>query len=564
MKLVYTYALGAYAIRCAGSSPVSGTNEKSCVIIISRMGKIAKYLNQLTVGNVFDNPEILEKYSTDRSALKIKPKFVAFPESTDDIRKLMKFFDQLSTKDIKVAITPRGSGMSEGGESLTNGIVISTEKLNKLLEIDTRERLVRVQSGITLKELNTALSVSGLNIPIDGRDEETIGGLISNVPVDEATGKYGGIMKYVERIEVILANGECLQTERLKRYAVAKAAAQKTFEGNVYQKISKLLHNNAELLKKFNDEKKSLVGYPFITKLSKRETLDLMPIFFGAQGTLGIISEVILRVVPMRDKATRVVATFKEIETALKYAEMVQNLNPRKVELYDLKIIMEAREAGKNLDGVIRKMEDGYVVFTSFDEKGNVAIKKITAMKEKLPRNTKFIFESAENRTTLGEFENSLVNYLNHVKNAERVPILTDFYLPLYNIQNFLKDLRILEEKLELDLELFGNLETEIFSLRPKFNLEDDEFNKKATTFLRAGAYIISRHGGELAGGTPEGRLKAVVTNIEMPEDERKVYEDLKKIFDPNGILNPDVKLGANSKFTLTHFRDTNSTRIML
>ena len=51
------------------------------------MGKIARYLNQLTVGNVFDNPEILEKYATDYSALKVKPKFVAFPESTDDIRK---------------------------------------------------------------------------------------------------------------------------------------------------------------------------------------------------------------------------------------------------------------------------------------------------------------------------------------------------------------------------------------------------------------------------------------------------------------------------------------------
>ena len=51
---------------------------------------------------------------------------------------------------------------------------------------------------------------------------------------------------------------------------------------------------------------------------------------------------------------------------------------------------------------------------------------------------------------------------------------------------------------------------------------------------------------------------------MDLPEDERKLYEDLKKIFDPNGILNPDVKLGANSKFTLTHFRDTNSSKIML
>ena len=97
------------------------------------MGKIAKYLNQLTVGNIFDNPEVLEAYSTDRSALKIKPKFVAFPESTEDIQKLVKFFDQLATRNIKVSVTPRGSGMSKGGESLTNGIIISTEKLNKLL-----------------------------------------------------------------------------------------------------------------------------------------------------------------------------------------------------------------------------------------------------------------------------------------------------------------------------------------------------------------------------------------------------------------------------------------------
>ena len=77
------------------------------------MGKIAKYLNQLTVGNVFDTPEILEEYATDRSALKIKPKFVAFPESTDDVRKLMRFFNQLAAKDIKVAVTARGAGTSD-------------------------------------------------------------------------------------------------------------------------------------------------------------------------------------------------------------------------------------------------------------------------------------------------------------------------------------------------------------------------------------------------------------------------------------------------------------------
>ncbi|MBP5647746.1 FAD-binding oxidoreductase [Candidatus Saccharibacteria bacterium] len=528
------------------------------------MGKIAKYLNQLTVGNVFDTPEILEEYSTDRSVLKIKPKFVAFPESTDDIRKLMRFFNQLAVKDIKVAVTARGSGMDKGGADLTNGVVISTEKLNRLLEIDSRERLVRVQSGITLRELNTALSVSGLQIPIDGHDEETIGGLISKNTKGDCAGKYGGIYAYVERIEVVLANGECLQTERFKKYALAKRAAEKSFEGEIYRKISKLLKENKELIEKIGKDHKDMAGYPMIAKAPKRETLDLMPLFFGAEGTLGIISEVILRAIPLKKRPERVVATFKEIDQAIQYAEAIEPLKPRKMNLFDLRIIMEAREAGKNLDGVIRKLEDGFVVFANFDERPNINLKKIMNMRSKFPRSSKFIFESVNDRPTLNEFENSLTNYLAHVKNGERVPILTDFYLPRQNIKNFLEDLQVLEKKLDLELELFGSLSSSIYSLRPKFKLDDKEFNKKATMFLRAGAFIINRQGGELAGGAPEGRLKAVVTNANMLEPEKIFYGKIKEIFDRNEILNPDIKLGAHSKFTRTHFRTDNLSKIMV
>ena len=191
-------------------------------------------------------------------------------------------------------------------------------------------------------------------------------------------------------------------------------------------------------------------------------------------------------------------------------------------------------------------------------------MKKINSMRESFPRNAKFIFESAENRTMLDEFENSITNYLGYVKNGERVPILTDFYLPAYNIENFLGDLEILAKKLDLDLMLYGSFSGSVYNLRPKFNLEDEGFNKKATTFLRAGAYVINRQGGKLCGGTPEGRLKAVVTNTEMPDREKELYQEIKDIFDRNNILNPDVKLGASSKFTLTHFRDTNQPKVVI
>ena len=521
-----------------------------------RMGKITKYLNQLIIGNVFDDPEILEAYATDRSVLKVKPKFVAFPESTDDIRKLMRFFNQIAAKDIPVSLTPRGSGLDEGGADLSSGLVVSTEKMNHLLEIDTRERLVRVQSGITLKELNTALSVSGLTIPIGGHSQETIGGLIANSTADSYQGKYGGIGKYVERIEVVLSNGECLQTMRYKKYALAKKAVEKSFEGDIYRKMAKFLKNNERFVDDFDVKKAGLVGYTKVTEVPRRETMDLTPLFFGSQGTLGIISEVILRAIPQKNKPIRMAVTSKDLEALTRFLDTIKSLKPREVNLYDLKIVQEAREAGKNLDGIIKKLDNGFVAYVTFDEFKKFVMRRLVRIKEKTPRGVKILFDTPENELTLNELENCLTTYLNRPKEGERVPILTDFYLPDINLTSFLKDLKVLGEKLELDLALYGSYSAEIYSLRPKFNFKDDDFNKKVATFLRAGAYVINRQGGSLTGGTPEGRLKAVVTNTEMLESERKRFEEIKKIFDPNNILNPDVKLGASSKFTLTHLRD--------
>ena len=528
------------------------------------MGKITKYLNQLIVGNVFDTPDILESYSVDGSALKIRPKFVAFPESTEDIRKLMRFFNQIAAKDIPVSVAVRGSGLDKGGADLSTGLIISTEKLNRMLEIDPRERLVRVQAGMTLRELNTALSVSGLTIPVGGHNNDTIGGLISNSPIDTKAAKYGGIMNYVERLEVVLTNGECLQTSRIKKYYVAKKAAEKSFEGDIYRKLAKLLHSKAELIDGIGKDTYSRSGYPNISKIQYKDTTDLAPLFAGAQGTLGVISEVILRAVPLRKRPFRVVATFKDLDPALDYAYDLKALKPSEINLYDLKIVQEARESGKNLDGVIRKLENGFVVFASFDERTNSCAKKLAALKERFPRTTKYIFEAPDTQTILNEFENILTVYLNAAKNSERVPILTDFYLPAHNLESFLKDLKILEQKLDLDLALFGSYATSIYSLRPKLHPEDKDYARKVATFLRAGAYIIDRQDGKLAGGTPEGRLKAVVTNTEMRESEKLLYNRIKDIFDQNGVLNPDIKLGASSKFTLTHFRTTSLPKIMI
>lgn len=528
------------------------------------MSKITKYLNQLIVGNVFDTPEICEAYSTDQSILKIVPKMVAFPESTSDLQKIMKFFNQLATKKIRTPIAVRGSGLDEMGADLSTGLVISTEKLNHLEEIDTRERLVRVQAGITLKELNTALKVSGLTIPVKANENETIGSLIANCPTDDYAGKYGGIMTYVERAEIVLANGECIQTNRLSAHAVAKKASEKTLEGKIYQALAKISKEQPELLEKIRQENLGSSGYATIPYAIKKDTIDLLPLLFSSEGTLGIVSEVILHAKVIQSEPSRMLITFSNLKSALDFMNRAVTVKPLELNLMDIRIPTAVKDYGKNLNKVVKNAQTGFAVYVSFDEKPAKANKLLRRCLNSLPKTANVILDTPENARTLSEFENTLTSFLNLTPNGKRYPILSNFFIPSKNLAPFYNDICLLEKKLKTKLQLFGSFSSSNYSLRPKFPLSDPNLKKHFFTLLKAGNFIIERRGGSLTGGSPEGRVKAIVTNDSLSPEEKKLYQTVKAAFDPNGILNPAVKLGADAKFTLSHLGNSKSPRIML
>ena len=165
------------------------------------------------------------------------------------------------------------------------------------------------------------------------------------------------------------------------------------------------------------------------------------------------------------------------------------------------------------------------------------------------------LLEYNENDPDLNEMDNSLVSFSNQTQSTKRLPLLVDFFIPPTNLVGFIDDLKILEKSLGMELALYGSYTTNNYSLRPKFNIEDPDFNKKAISFIRAGAYVIKRRNGELAGGAPEGRIKALITNDEMMADQMALYAGIKNIFDKYEILNPGVKLGADATYTVRHFR---------
>ena len=132
---------------------------------------------------------------------------------------------------------------------------------------------------------------------------------------------------------------------------------------------------------------------------------------------------------------------------------------------------------------------------------------------------------------------------------------MTDFTIPAKKLGDFVQDIKVLEQSLKMELAIYGSYMTGCYNLRPKFDTLEKDFSKKSVAFMRASGFIIKRQGGKFAGGIPEGRVKALVTNDDLSTEEMALYAGVKDAFDKYGIMNPGVKIGADSTFTVRHFR---------
>ncbi|MBQ9029195.1 FAD-binding oxidoreductase [Candidatus Saccharibacteria bacterium] len=523
------------------------------------MSNIPKLLNQIIVGNAFDEPRILEAYSCDRSILKMRPEMVVLPETTDDVRRIVRFVSQLRQRGTKTSLTVRGSGLDKTGADLTDKILVSMERMNRIQEIDSRSKLVRVQAGITLEKLNTALSLHGLVLPIDANPKETIGSIIANFTIDSYAGKYHGISHYVDCLEAVMADGNVLQTKNYNRRGLQRKIEDTDDpESGIYNRMNDVINNSEEALTIIK-EKPTLdaAGYQMATQVERDNSrvFELTPLFYASQGTLGIITEVILRLEPMPSKVTRFAAGFETASGAVKYVEKISPLSPLAIELYDAHIFERAAENGKELGLFAKRYNKGYIAIVVFDDNRLVARKKLNDCLKLVPDSAAAILETKENTKEFSRIHTALKSYLNDDTKGERLYLADDFYVPQHRLLDFIKHLPELEESVKRELPLFGDYLTSNYSLRPDLNMNTIAGRQDALKFLKKFADYLVEYDGVLTGGSPEGRIKALVVNQEENPTVHQFYQDIKAAFDPENIFSPGVKLESDVKKFVKHLR---------
>jgi FAD/FMN-containing dehydrogenase len=534
------------------------------------MSKVAAYLQEHILGEVTVQPAILNAMSHDTSVLELVPEMVIFPRVTNDIRKVARFCWQLAEKGHVLPITARGSGSDQTGAAIGKGIILSLPThMNTLFEYEPKQKLLRVQPGATTRSITDALRLHGVSIPplLMSAGYGTIGGAIANNASGPLSGKYGAVGQWVYELEVVLANGEVLQTGRINKRDLNKKKGLQTFEGEVYRSLDNLIEDNRELIhKKINTELRDNVGYESIASVKRKDgSFDLTPLFVGSQGTLGITSEMIMRADFISNKWGVTIASFSTTEAARDTLDRLRDMDPSLLNYYDGDIFNIAIENGKKYKFYTSETK-AVIIFGVDDFSERTRSKKLKKV-AKLLTASGSVFISAE-----GDDANELLaacDATTHLlipsdKNDSTPPLVDGAYVPPERFEDFSAAIEALAERHHVTLPLFGRALENIYYTRAVLQLHKVGDKQKLFKLLDEYSDCVIQHGGHLIGEAGEGRVKARFAYKNIDDDILQLFASVKTIFDPYGILNPGVKQPVEVKELVSMLRPDYDTASLL
>ena len=527
--------------------------------------KVAQYLNEHLLGEVTTNDNARRRFSTDGSVLTITPDMVIYPRSTSDLRKIARFSWQLAEKGHKLSVTMRGGGSDQTGAAIGTGIVVSTlAHLDSIFEVDTKQKLVRLQPGVIIKTLNQSLHSQSLFLPSypGSQAYSTVGGAIANNASGVLSGKYGSIGGWVQQLEIVLSNGDILQTGRISKRELGKKKGLQTFEGEIYRSIDNIISDNTALIDSLAIDARDNIGYNIVDVKRRDGSIDLTPLFVGSQGTLGLISEAILKTEQLPATPLVGAIAFSDYDAARDGLDLLRAMNPSVLELIDARLFVAATERGKRYPFYSDALDQGDVaaiVLVEFDDAGDRHKKKIAKKVAKLfAEQPAYVVlerdaDKAAELRILGLVP--AIIQLTDKPELSTPPILVGAYIPPERFEDFAGAISALEVKHHVQLPLSGHASQHVYYSHPLLNFQKVGDRQKVFKLLSEWSTLVAAHGGHLIGEAGEGRLKAPFAYKELDAEVKELFGSIKELFDPLDIMNTGVKQVVELKKLATELR---------
>ncbi len=477
------------------------------------------------------NPDEFENFVIDASNFKGNCEAVYFPESLQDVISILK---EANSKKTKVTIAGNGTGLT-GARVPQNGIVIATDKLNKILEINEKEFYALIEPAVLLSDFQKELKQQNLFYPPDPTETNCyIGGTVATNASGAKTFKYGPTRDYVIALEIVLADGEVLKLERGKQKAVGYNLVLTTQSGkNISLKIPDYTFPAV----------KNASGY-FV-----KPDMDAIDLFIGSEGTLGIITKIKLKLLPQPEDTISCVVFFEDETTALNFLDEAredsfhnrknnanEKINALALEFFDersLKFLAKDFSAIPDdaQAAIWFEQESTADTFDSILDVWNSLMQKHSVNEE----TAWFAFSDAD-KEKIREFRHAISWKVNEyvVRNNFR-KLGTDVAVPDKSFREFYFTLQNWAKQSNIDFVSYGHFGNSHIHLNflPK---NDAEFNEGKNLYRKICEEAV-RLGGTISAEHGIGKAKRDYLLMMYGEANIRKMAALKKSLDPNLIL---------------------------
>jgi glycolate oxidase len=431
----------------------------------------------------------LEAYSHDYTEdLRYFPEVVVKPETTEQISALMTFCN-----DHKIPVTPRagGTGLSGGALAVYGGVLLSVERMNHILEIDTDNLMAVVEPGVITQVLQNEVEALGLFYPPDPASKGSccLGGNVAECAGGPRALKYGVTKDYVYGLEAVLPTGEIIQTG------------------------GKLLKN--------------VTGY------------NLTQLLVGSEGTLAIVTKIILKLLPLPPKKRTLLVPFPTVYNAAKTVARIfqAGITPSALEFMEQEAVQIAEQ---RLNTKFPYSEAPALLLIEVDgfdakvlEEQTEQIGQVASDNEAMDV---FIADSPEKQNQIWSIRRSIGEAVKSVSPYKE----EDTVVPRAQLPELMDAITAMEQKYNLRAICYGhagdgNIHVNIL----KDQYSDEEWDLILSKAIRELFTDVVRLGGSLSGEHGIGLVQKEYLPIALDPAQVRLMREIKRIFDPNEILNP-------------------------
>lgn len=469
------------------------------------------------------NNEELTDYLTDASCFEGFSDKLYIPESKSEIIELLK---QAGKENFKITISGAGTGLT-GSRVPLGSSILSMEKFNKIRNFSKDDKTLEVEAYVRLTEIQEFLEGSGLFYPPNPTEKlATIGGNIGNNASGSRTYKYGATRKYVEHLEIVLPSGDTLDLNRGEIFANGYKFEFKSNEGNII---------SFEMRELNMPKVKHSAGY-FI-----EENMDLIDLFIGAEGTLGLIVSARLKLLPAPPEVLGAIIFFDEHSRMYEFLKCVKSeesiISPRLIEFFDDNSLELLRPSISQIPQISH-----YALWIEVESDFDNADSVMSNIYETAKRFTKladdtWLAQSDKEHKRLAEFRHALpLAVYEKIQQYKQQKLGTDTAVPDEYVQAYHEEIISLFKANNLEYVIWGHIGNSHFHANiitkngEEFEIAKKLFNQIVARAVELGGTVSAEHG--------IGKIKREYLKYLYSDEIIDSFRAIKKAFDSKLILN--------------------------